>query len=127
MLHSNLLLVGWQQLTSSGDLSYLGAQWRRDVAFAGYNIALQVSHLVSRVSPCVDSHLACASPTSAALLAEVLTACNSSQAQNIVSVIAYHARVRSWAFYGNTTASHLFTLGLAQSTRTSCTLLTTYD
>ena len=32
----------WQQLTSSGDLSYLGAQWRRDVAFAGYNIALQV-------------------------------------------------------------------------------------
>lgn len=29
------------QLTSSGDLSYLGAQWRRDVAFAGYNIALQ--------------------------------------------------------------------------------------
>ncbi|KAL3146681.1 hypothetical protein ABBQ32_000909 [Trebouxia sp. C0010 RCD-2024] len=29
------------QLTSSGELSYLGAQWRRDVAFAGYNIALQ--------------------------------------------------------------------------------------
>lgn len=29
------------QLTSSGDLSYLGAQWRQDVAFAGYNIALQ--------------------------------------------------------------------------------------
>jgi hypothetical protein len=30
-------------LTSSGDLSYLGQQWRRDVAFAGYNIPLQVS------------------------------------------------------------------------------------
>ncbi|KAK9803153.1 hypothetical protein WJX72_004123 [[Myrmecia] bisecta] len=29
------------QLTSSGDLSYLGAQWRRDVSFAGYNVALQ--------------------------------------------------------------------------------------
>ena len=36
------VLLYWQQLTSSGDLSYLGAQWRRDVAFAGYNIALQV-------------------------------------------------------------------------------------
>ena len=36
------LILDWQQLTSSGDLSYLGAQWRQDVAFAGYNIALQV-------------------------------------------------------------------------------------
>ena len=30
------------QLTSSGDLSYLGQQWRRDVAFAGYNVPIQV-------------------------------------------------------------------------------------
>ncbi|CAL8468267.1 g7807 [Coccomyxa elongata] len=29
------------QLTSSGDLSYLGQQWRRDVAFAGYNVPIQ--------------------------------------------------------------------------------------
>lgn len=32
-------------LTSSGDLSYLGQQWRRDVAFAGYNMPLQVTPL----------------------------------------------------------------------------------
>ena len=51
MPQSNLLSVDWQQLTSSGDLSYLGAQWRRDVAFAGYNIALQVSHQGVGVSP----------------------------------------------------------------------------
>ena len=36
--------VSWQALTSSGDLSYLGAQWRRDVAFAGYGIPLQVMY-----------------------------------------------------------------------------------
>lgn len=29
-------------LTSSGDLSYLGQQWRRDIAFAGYNVPIQV-------------------------------------------------------------------------------------
>mmetsp|Transcript_32355 Transcript_32355/g.91707 ORF Transcript_32355/g.91707 Transcript_32355/m.91707 type:complete len:292 (-) Transcript_32355:67-942(-) len=29
------------QLTSSGELSYLGSSWRRDVAFAGYDCALQ--------------------------------------------------------------------------------------
>ena len=51
MPQSNLLLVDWQQLTSSGDLSYLGAQWRRDVAFAGYDIALQVSRLGIGISP----------------------------------------------------------------------------
>ena len=30
------------QLTSSGQLSYLGQQWRRDIAFAGYNVPIQV-------------------------------------------------------------------------------------
>jgi hypothetical protein len=30
------------QLTSSGQLSYLGQQWRRDIAFAGYNMPIQV-------------------------------------------------------------------------------------
>jgi len=30
------------QLTSSGELSYLGPQWRRDIAFAGNNVPLQV-------------------------------------------------------------------------------------
>ncbi|DBA89037.1 TPA: ABC transporter I member 20 [Trebouxia sp. C0005] len=35
---SRCLLLG---ANGAGDLSYLGAQWRRDVAFAGYNIALQ--------------------------------------------------------------------------------------
>ena len=34
------------QLTSSGQLSYLGQQWRRDIAFAGYNVPIQV-HFVS--------------------------------------------------------------------------------
>jgi CCR4-NOT complex subunit CAF16 len=29
-------------LTSGGDLSYLGQQWRRDIAFAGYNVPIQV-------------------------------------------------------------------------------------
>ncbi len=28
-------------LAASGDLSYLGAQWRRDVAFAGYDVPIQ--------------------------------------------------------------------------------------
>lgn len=30
-----------QQLTSSGELAYLGSSWRRDVAFAGYDVPLQ--------------------------------------------------------------------------------------
>ncbi len=38
------------QLTSSGDLSYLGQQWRRDVAFAGYNVPIQVP------APCCTHH-----------------------------------------------------------------------
>ena len=29
-------------LTSSGELSYLGQQWRQDIAFAGYNVPIQV-------------------------------------------------------------------------------------
>jgi len=29
------------QLTSSGELAYLGSSWRRDVAFAGYDVPLQ--------------------------------------------------------------------------------------
>ena len=28
-------------LAASGELSYLGAQWRRDVAFAGYDVPIQ--------------------------------------------------------------------------------------
>lgn len=31
-----------QALTCSGQLSYLGTSWRKDVAFAGYGVALQV-------------------------------------------------------------------------------------
>ena len=42
------------QLTSSGQLSYLGQQWRRDVAFAGYNVPLQV-HIIWR--PTADTFL----------------------------------------------------------------------
>lgn len=30
------------ELTSSGDLSYIGGNWERDVAFAGYSVPLQV-------------------------------------------------------------------------------------
>ena len=41
------LLSVLQSLTSSGDLSYLGAQWRRDVAFAGYGIPLQVMSMAA--------------------------------------------------------------------------------
>ena len=33
------------QLTSSGQLSYLGQQWRRDIAFAGYNVPIQVRRM----------------------------------------------------------------------------------
>lgn len=64
-------------LTSSGDLSYLGQQWRRDVAFAGYNVPLQVpscclaalpdhvfmSHIHYTISKCevaVESRVPCA-------------------------------------------------------------------
>ena len=31
-------------LTSSGELSYIGGTWERDIAFAGYAIPLQVRH-----------------------------------------------------------------------------------
>lgn len=31
-----------QDLTCSGQLSYLGTSWRKDVAFAGYGVPLQV-------------------------------------------------------------------------------------
>jgi CCR4-NOT complex subunit CAF16 len=31
------------QLTASGQLSYLGPQWRRDIAFAGYDVPMQAS------------------------------------------------------------------------------------
>ena len=31
-------------LTASGRLSYLGGNWDRDIAFAGYSIPLQVRH-----------------------------------------------------------------------------------
>ena len=31
------------ELTSCGDLSYLGGNWDRDIAFAGYSIPLQAS------------------------------------------------------------------------------------
>jgi len=34
-------------LTSSGDLSYIGGNWERDVAFAGYSIPLAVSYWTS--------------------------------------------------------------------------------
>lgn len=30
------------KLTSSGDLAYVGGNWERDVAFAGYRVPLQV-------------------------------------------------------------------------------------
>ena len=30
------------QLTAGGELSYLGGNWDRDIAFAGYSIPLQV-------------------------------------------------------------------------------------
>lgn len=33
------------QLVSSGDVSFLGPTWRRDIAFAGNNVALQVCAL----------------------------------------------------------------------------------
>jgi CCR4-NOT complex subunit CAF16 len=32
------------QLVSSGDVSFLGPTWRRDIAFAGNNVALQVCY-----------------------------------------------------------------------------------
>ena len=35
------LLCPLQQLTCSGQLSYLGTSWRKDVAFAGYGVPLQ--------------------------------------------------------------------------------------
>ncbi|KAK9826750.1 hypothetical protein WJX81_004901 [Elliptochloris bilobata] len=45
-------------LAASGDLSYLGAQWRRDVAFAGYDVPIQadigagdIIHNVEGVDP----------------------------------------------------------------------------
>ena len=48
-----------QKLTSSGDLSYLGAQWRRDVAFAGYGIPLQVMPTSTACSLGASQHLCC--------------------------------------------------------------------
>lgn len=34
-------------LTASGRLSYLGGNWDRDIAFAGYSIPLQVCHCLN--------------------------------------------------------------------------------
>ena len=34
-------------LTASGRLSYLGGNWDRDIAFAGYSIPLQVCHCLA--------------------------------------------------------------------------------
>ena len=31
------------QLTASGDMSYIGGSWDRDIAFAGYSVPLQVT------------------------------------------------------------------------------------
>ena len=36
-------------LTSSGDLSFIGGNWQRDVAFAGYNIPLAGDFPASRM------------------------------------------------------------------------------
>lgn len=33
-------------LTTAGELSYVGGNWERDIAFAGYAVPLQVRHLV---------------------------------------------------------------------------------
>lgn len=41
--HLALLSSAAQQLTCSGQLGYLGTSWRKDVAFAGYGVPLQVS------------------------------------------------------------------------------------
>ena len=44
------------QLTSSGQLSYLGQQWRRDIAFAGSNVPIQVAlvsvYMLAPLAPC---------------------------------------------------------------------------
>ena len=37
-------------LTASGELSYIGGNWERDVAFAGYSVPLQVRSLCSSCS-----------------------------------------------------------------------------
>lgn len=36
-----LLNLCMQNLTCTGQLSYLGTSWRKDVSFAGYGVALQ--------------------------------------------------------------------------------------
>lgn len=45
-----------QDLTCSGQLSYLGTSWRKDVAFAGYGVPLQVSSDKQAGSGCVDGY-----------------------------------------------------------------------
>jgi hypothetical protein len=48
-----LCVLRLQHLTCSGQLSYLGTSWRKDVAFAGYGVPLQVSAAaVTRGSGC---------------------------------------------------------------------------
>ena len=40
-------------LTSSGELSYIGGTWERDIAFAGYAIPLQVRRGTQHIlAPC---------------------------------------------------------------------------
>ncbi|KMZ62615.1 ABC transporter I family member 20 [Zostera marina] len=36
-------------LTSSGDLSYLGGEWKRDVAFAGFQVSIQIDISVEKM------------------------------------------------------------------------------
>lgn len=40
-------------LTASGELSYIGGNWERDVAFAGYSVPLQVRSLCSGGTSCL--------------------------------------------------------------------------
>jgi hypothetical protein len=52
-----ICLLHVQDLTCSGQLSYLGTSWRKDVAFAGYGVPLQVS--AATVMQCDHDALKC--------------------------------------------------------------------
>ena len=43
-------------LTCSGQLSYLGNSWRKDVSFAGYGVALQVGASAHAGHVMADAH-----------------------------------------------------------------------
>lgn len=47
------------ELTTSGAVGYIGGNWERDVAFAGYSVPLQVVLFQREPCPCLSDAVLC--------------------------------------------------------------------